>query len=229
MHLNRSRPGILLGTLVCAATLSITLGGCSTEAAIREPDVWARAALVPTFTPLPPSTATITPLPTPSPTAPYSTPTPDAYEAAGLPVRLEIPAIAVDAPIEHVGRLPTGAMDVPKIPADVAWFNESARPGQAGRPAVIAGHLDSPTGPAIFYKLRFLVPGDELAVTYENGSRYIFSVRSKERYAFDQAPIQRIFGEGPRRMVNLITCDGAWDRGHANYQQRLVIYTEMKQ
>jgi sortase (surface protein transpeptidase) len=206
----------------------VTLAGCGSGAAMAEPEAWARAALIPTFTPLPPPTATITPLPTPSPTAAYSTPTPDVFEAAGLPVRLEIPAIGVDAPIEHVGRLPTGAMDVPKIPENVAWFDESALPGQRGRPAVLSGHLDSPYGPAVFYKLRFLVPGDELAVTYENGARYVFAVRSKERYIHDQAPMQRIFSENPRRLLNLITCDGAWDRGQANYQQRLVIYTEMK-
>lgn len=190
---------------------------------------WARAALVPTFTPLPPATATITPLPSATATVPYVTSTPDPFEAAGPVVRLEIPAIGVDASVETVGRLPSGQMDVPKLPEDVAWFDESALPGQpAGRPAVIAGHLDSPFGPAVFYELRKLVPGDELAVTYQNGSRYVFEVVDKERYPFDRAPLDKIFGAHRDRMMNLITCDGAWDRGGANYQQRLVVYTKLR-
>jgi LPXTG-site transpeptidase (sortase) family protein len=143
--------------------------------------------------------------------------------------RLEIPAIGVDASVERVGRLPDGGMDVPKVPANVAWFNESALPGQdAGRAAVIAGHLDSPAGRAVFFDLRKLVPGDELAVTYANGSRYVFRVTKKERYVFDQMPLDKIFGSNPEPLLNLITCDGAWDRGRANYQQRLVIYSRLR-
>jgi LPXTG-site transpeptidase (sortase) family protein len=120
-------------------------------------------------------------------------------------------------------------MDVPKVPANVAWFNESALPGQdAGRAAVIAGHLDSPAGRAVFFDLRKLVLGDELAVTYANGDRYVFRVTKKERYVFDQMPLDKIFGSNPEPVLNLITCDGAWDRGRANYQQRLVIYSRFR-
>ena len=204
------------------------MAGCKAEAREPEPQKWARPALVATFTPLPPATATMTPLPSATPTVPYMTATPDEFEQAGLPVRLEIPAIKVDAVIEHVGRLPDGAMDVPHVPQDVAWFNESALPGQAGKPAVVNGHLDSRTGPAVLYDLRKLVPGDEIAVTYENGQAYIFVVEDKERYPFDQPPNQKIMGSNPRRMLNIITCDGAWDRGQSNYQQRLVVYSRLK-
>jgi sortase (surface protein transpeptidase) len=156
---------------------------------------------------------------------PYATPTPDEFEAAGLPVRLEIPAIGVDAAVEHRGRSPDGKMDDPELPADVAWFNESARPGQPGKPAVISGHLDSRSGPAVFWDLRKLVPGDELTVTYANGARYLFVVEDKERYLTDHVPAQKLMGRNPRRMLNLITCDGAWNRGAASYDQRLAVYT----
>ena len=129
---------------------------------------------------------------------------------------------------QKVGRLASGQMDVPRIAMNVAWFDESALPGQKDRPAVIAGHLDSPTGPAVFYKLRMLVPGDELLITYENGDRHVFVVDGKERYYDDDAPLSKIFGRNPGRTMNLITCDGAWDAGAANYQQRLVVYTRLK-
>lgn len=203
---------------------------CGGDAGTPEPDYpGVPVALAPTFTPLPAPTDTLTPLPSATPTQPYYTPTPDPFERAGPPVRVEIPALGVDAAVEQVGRLPNGAMDTPKDADNVAWFTESAIPGQAGTASVIAGHLDSPYGPAVFYRLRMLVPGDELAVTYADGSRHVFAVESKERYVYDSAPVEKIFGPSPRRTLNLITCDGAWDRGAANYQQRLVVYTRLKE
>jgi hypothetical protein len=189
----------------------------------------ARAELIPTFTPLPPATATITPIPSATATQPYVTATPDEFEAAGLPIVLEIPAIGVRASIEHVGRTPEQHVDVPKIPANVAWFNESALPGQNGKPAFINGHLDSAGGiEAVFFELRDLIPGDELAVTYENGDRHVFVVETKERYTLADIPYQRLYGAGSGRYLNLMTCDGAWDGADANYEQRLVIYTRYK-
>jgi sortase (surface protein transpeptidase) len=195
---------------------------------VPEPVGVARLALAATFTPLPPPTASLTPLPSATATVPYATPTPDEFEAAGVPVRLEIPAIGVDAAVENVGRLPNEQIDVPKLPGNVAWFHESALPGQTGKTSVVVGHLDSRTGPAVFWDLRKLVPGDELTVTYNNGARYVFTVEDKERYATDNLPRDKLLGKTPRRMLNLITCDGAWDRGVASYSQRLAVYTSYR-
>lgn len=225
---DRRPSGRALGTL-CALSMLLAGAGCQASAMAPEPEYGGlRAELVPTYTALPAPSATLTPLPSPTPTEVYRTPTPDIFETAGRPVRLEIPAIQVSTSIEQVGRLPNGQMDVPKIAQNVAWFDESALPGQKGRPAVVAGHLDSPTGPAVFYRLRMLVPGDEMVVTYENGDEHVFVVEGKERYLFDNAPLSKIFGRNPGRMLNLITCDGAWNSGAANYQQRLVVYTRLK-
>jgi hypothetical protein len=214
---------------IAALAVFVAVAGCSEPEAVQEPDYGGvRVAQVPTFTDLPPPTETITPLPSETPTASYNTPTPDRFQAAGPPVRLEIPAIGVDATFEQVGLLPNGAMDTPKIPDNVAWFDQSAIPGQSGKTAVVAGHLDSPYGPAVFYKLRMLVPGDEMAVTYASGEKQVFVVEAKERYIHDAAPLDKIYGSTTRRMMNLITCDGAWDRGAANYEQRLVVYAQLR-
>jgi LPXTG-site transpeptidase (sortase) family protein len=155
------------------------------------------------------------------------TPTPDQFEAAGLPVRLRIPAIDVDAPIEHVGLKDNNEMDVPKIARDVAWFKYGPLPGQVGN-AVINGHLDQATSKAVFFKLRQLIVGDEMVVTYSNGDEYVFVVDEKSRYGVESSPMGLITGPTNERRMNLITCDGAWDRGAANYSQRLVIFTHLK-
>ena len=217
-----------------AASLLVPLSAAACAAASVDvlPETtskWARAELEPTYTPLPAASETLTPPPTATATVPYQTPTPDPFQAAGVPVRLRIPAIGVDASVERTGRDKEGKVDVPKVSRNVAWFTESALPGQAGKTSVISGHLDDPYGPAVFYKLRMLVPGDEVEVTYENGERFVFVVEAKERYAFDRAPVQKVFGITARRMLNLITCDGAWNAGQANYGQRLVVYTRLKE
>jgi len=242
MRVRRSGPGAIgaapparptsaaWSALLVGLAIPMAAAACGGAEAATEPDYGGvRIALVPTFTDLPPPTETITPLPSETPLPVYHTPTPDRYEAAGPPVRLEIPAINVDATFEQVGLLPNGAMDTPKVPDNVAWFDQSAIPGQSGKTSVVAGHLDSPFGPAVFYKLRMLVPGDEMAVTYANGERQVFVVEAKERYIHDSAPLDKIYGSTPRRMMNLITCDGAWDRGALNYQQRLVVYTRLRE
>lgn len=229
-----ARSALAVRIALLAGALAVPLGAVACGVAGVEilPETttqWARAELEPTYTPLPASTETLTPPPTATATVPYQTATPDQFEAAGEPVRLRIPAVGIDAVVERTGRDSEGKVDVPKIARNVAWFNESALPGQAGKTSVVSGHLDDPYGPAVFYKVRMLVPGDEVEVTYESGKRFVFVVEAKERYAFDRAPVQKIFGSTARRMLNLITCDGAWNSGQANYNLRLVVYTRLKE
>src|SRR3982074_2524002 len=62
--------------------------------------------------------------------------------ARPVPMKLQIPSISVDSPVEQVGVDKSGNMDVPKQLADVAWYSPGVVPGQPGD-AVIAGHKDS--------------------------------------------------------------------------------------
>ena len=80
------------------------------------------------------------------------------YDQPALPVRLQIPAIGVSTPLVKLGRLPDGSLEVPKDWDTAGWYDGGPRPGQPG-PAVILGHVDSKTGPAVFYRLRALRPG----------------------------------------------------------------------
>lgn len=188
----------------------------------------------PTFVPtqVPAATATTMPSPTagqtavaalPSPTvAPTATPLP----VAGVPVRIVIPRLKIDADVEHVGLAPDGSMDVPQRFDTVGWYKLGARPGELGN-AVLAGHLDSKTGPAIFWRLKELQPGDEIIVTGDDGKDRHFVVRELENYPYDRAPLERIFGPTESVGLNLITCIGTFDRRAQNYDQRLVVYTTL--
>ena len=249
MRHDRYRP--LLAVLALVLLLTACGGDVAPTATIQPTAVPQAAAVTtapntPTITPsptLPPPTATATvaasptvvssptaavPTPTVAPTstpAPAPTATPVPATRAGLPVRLKIPALKVDAAVEQVGLTPEGAMDVPKEYANVGWFNQRARPGEPGN-AVVAGHVDSKTGKAVFWDVKKLKPGDEIVVAGDDGVERRFIVESSELYKGQEAPLGRIFGPTPDTRLTLITCEGVFDRRAQEYDSRRVIYAK---
>lgn len=143
------------------------------------------------------------------------------------PEILSIPALGIDAKVEKAGLLSDGTMDVPKNDQNTAWYKQGARPGEAGN-AVIAGHVDNKTGPAVFFNLKKLKSGDELFVSDANGKRKTFVVEKIESYPYNSAPIQSIFGRTDESRLNLITCTGTFDQSKKTHLERLVVYTKYK-
>jgi sortase (surface protein transpeptidase) len=144
-----------------------------------------------------------------------------------VPASIEIPAMDVNIEIEKVGRLKNGQMGVPKGFDTVGWFGEGARPGAPGN-AVMAGHVDSKTGPAVFYKLEDLDKGDEVIVKDKDGKTLTFVVTGKEKYDRKTAPVDKIFDYSYGSKLNLITCTGNFNRDEGTHEERLVVYTELK-
>lgn len=138
---------------------------------------------------------------------------------------LTIPRIGVSAEIVPVGITEEGNMATPPSPWKVGWYKFGAIPGELGK-VVLAGHLDSQDGPAIFWNLNQLQPGDRIEVT-SGGRTYTYVVTSSAIYPFNDAPVDEIFGSNNRPELVLITCDGTFDHGTHNYDQRLVVYTEL--
>jgi sortase (surface protein transpeptidase) len=165
------------------------------------------------------------PTPTMAPAPPEATTTP----ALGVPVRLIIPRIKVDAPIEEVGIAQNGDLATPtKNPWDgVGWYKNGAYPGAEGS-AVMNGHLDRPGGyPAVFWNLRYLRAGDRLTVQTASGQSLQFRVLRLASYPPQSAPVQNIFGMTGGRYLNLITCTGTWVPAQHQTTLRLVVYTEL--
>jgi LPXTG-site transpeptidase (sortase) family protein len=163
----------------------------------------------------------------PSLPAPQQTPVKVPTPQRGLvPKQLEIPTIHLKARVEKVGRLPSGAMDVPKAFDRVGLLYPAYLPGENGN-AVIDGHVDHYTGPAIFFYLKRLKPGDKVIVSEENKS-LIFIVKSVEAFNTGEAPLHRIFGPAHRPRLNLITCTGKFNKKTQEHDKRLVIFTEIE-
>jgi LPXTG-site transpeptidase (sortase) family protein len=147
-------------------------------------------------------------------------------ENISLPFRLKIPVIAVDAAIKQVGLTSAGAMDVPKGPDDVAWFNLGPIPGELGS-AVIDGHAGYKNNrSAVFDNLYKLQKGDKIYVTNQSGAINIFVVRSIERYD-PKANAGKVFSSNDGLShLNLITCTGVWDSVAKSHSQRLIVFTD---
>jgi LPXTG-site transpeptidase (sortase) family protein len=83
-------------------------------------------------------------------------------------VRVRIPALSVDAPVQQMGLDTAGAMEVPYSPGAVAWYGFTALPGTPGN-AVMSGHVDWLGARAVFYAIRTLQAGDTIEVTTSEG------------------------------------------------------------
>ncbi len=144
----------------------------------------------------------------------------------GLPIRLRIPKIKVDAAFEYVGVTSDGAMGVPKGPADVAWLNLGPRPGEKGV-AVVAGHFGWKNGiPAAFDNLSKLSKGDVVYVEDESGATTAFVVRELRTYGENEDASSVFDATDGRAHLNLITCEGIWNAAQKSYSDRLVVFTD---
>lgn len=142
-----------------------------------------------------------------------------------VPEKISIAAIGVEAKTLHLGITENGEMDVPKTVEDVSWFEPGYKPGENGR-AVIAGHVDGPNGPAVFWDLAELESGDEIIVESESG-RLTFRVYAMESIEVELADVQSIFGYRSSPELVLITCSGEYDYDNGTREERLIVYSEL--
>ncbi|WP_430788708.1 class F sortase [Virgibacillus flavescens] len=144
-----------------------------------------------------------------------------------IPKKIVIESLGVEAVVEGVGLLKDGKLSVPENYNKAGWYKAGAQPGEQGSSA-ISGHVTDPEGDAIFHDLNKLEAGDEVKVIGENGETRTFVVVDKAVYDLGKAPLKQIFGYTPRRMLNLITCTGDYIEEIDTFDQRLVVYTELK-
>lgn len=123
--------------------------------------------------------------------------------------------------------LTVGADGILPAPVDYAtagWHTRGPTPGQFG-PAVIAGHVDGPDGPAVFFRLGELVAGDIVSVAREDGTVARFTVDSVGRYPKAEFPTSLVYGNTTDRAeIRLITCGGAFDRTTGSYVDNIVVF-----
>jgi Sortase domain len=146
-----------------------------------------------------------------------------AAPVAARPVSVTIPAIGVHARLTPLGLTPDGALQVPTSPWIPGWYAGGPRPGDVG-PAIIAGHIDSLSGPGVFFRLRLLRPGDLVFVRRADGTVAVFRVYAERMYAKDRFPTAEVYGPTPDAELRLITCGGTFDAAVGSYLSNVVVY-----
>jgi len=138
------------------------------------------------------------------------------------PSTLSIPKIGVKAAIVAVGLKKNGAIQTPD-PGEIGWYRNGPKPGDPG-PAVLIGHVDTRTGPDVFYRLGELRPGDEILVGRADGTTARFLVGRLERHPKTALPTSRIWTKHNRPLLRLITCTGSFDHATGHYRDNLILY-----
>lgn len=142
----------------------------------------------------------------------------------GLPLRLQIPTLQVDANIAYMGLTADGDMDVPPDLINVGWYKFGTKPGEQGS-AVIAGHLEGTEDLGVFINLNKLRSGDLINVRNDRGELVSFTVRETRTYKQDERP-DEIFNKTDGSHLNLITCSGIWDNAKKRYSHRFVVFAD---
>ncbi|MBB5786632.1 class F sortase [Jiangella mangrovi] len=144
-----------------------------------------------------------------------------------VPVRVRIPAIGVDSALETLTREDDGRLAAPQDWQSAGWFAGGPVPGAPG-PAVIAGHVDSPSGPAVFARLARLRPGDRVEVELSDGRTAGFEVDGSHTVPQADFPTDEVYGPVPDRQLRLITCH-TFDEAAGHYVDNLVVFATLAQ
>jgi Sortase domain len=151
------------------------------------------------------------------------------YRGTPVPVRLEIARIGVSTGLQRLGRDHHGAVEVPSGPhkwEEAGWYAPGTRPGDPGS-AVILGHVDSKRGPAVFYRLRELRPGDDITVTRADGSAVHFTVDRTEQYPKRRFPTDDVYYPTLTPELRLVTCGGQFDRAWGHYLDNVIVFASL--
>ncbi|WP_240969653.1 class F sortase [Actinacidiphila epipremni] len=149
-------------------------------------------------------------------------PLPDA-----VPLRLDIPSVGIHAPLVPRG-LKDGAVDPPPYATpDVAgWWSDGPRPGTAGA-AIVVGHVDTETSPAVFFGLSAITRGALIDIPRSDGTTAEFAVEAVELQQKSHFDPTRVYGSTPRPDLRLITCGGTFDKSTQTYSANVVIYATL--
>lgn len=158
-----------------------------------------------------------------SPTLQVPVSTSSAGKAVTDPVHVSVPRIGIDSSLQRLGLLKDGSLQSPTKWGVAGWYARGVRPGEIG-PAVVAGHVDSTEGPAVFFKLRQMRTGDQIVVTEQDGSTIHFTVTDVRSYPKKMFPTAAVYGPTALPELRLITCTGDFDRAAASYLSNLVVF-----
>lgn len=138
------------------------------------------------------------------------------------PTSITIPKINVSSSLVAVGLRRDGTMQTPNSPNVAGWYDLAPTPGELG-PAIIVGHVDSMDGPAIFWRLRELQPGDIIQISRADSTTVKFKIDAVKQFPQSNIPTQQIYGNLDYSGIRLITCGGVFNTSTRHYSDNTVV------
>ncbi|QKW30747.1 class F sortase [Streptomyces similanensis] len=160
---------------------------------------------------------------------PKTSASPDGEELPrSQPKRISIPDIGVDAPFTNLSIGASGQLDAP--PADdtnlVGWFQGGVSPGERGA-AIVVGHVDTKTGPAVFANLSTLEPGSLIDITRSDGVVASFKIDTVDTFSKADFPNDEVYADTSDPELRLITCGGSYNRTAQDYESNVVVFAHL--
>jgi sortase (surface protein transpeptidase) len=149
--------------------------------------------------------------------------TPAGSEQRAPPVRIWIPSIGVRTRLVRLGVNPDGTLQVPTDFSIAGWYALGPGPGQPGA-AVIAGHVDSTEGPAVFYRLGELARGDTVRIALADRTEVRFRVYAVREYPKSAFPTSLVYPGTAAPELRLVTCGGSFDDQTGHYLDNVVVF-----
>ena len=146
--------------------------------------------------------------------------------AVSQPVRLVIPSLGLSTSVGTVGLQPDGQVQVPTSIHTVSWYRDGPTPGSLGS-SVILGHVDSYTGPGVFFYLRDVTAGSLIRLRLADGQVLSFTVTRVVQYAKADFPDQLVYGPRGTRALNLVTCGGVFNHATGHYESNIVVFSTL--
>ncbi|WP_326738058.1 class F sortase [Streptomyces sp. NBC_01022] len=147
---------------------------------------------------------------------------------APRPLRVDIPALHVSAPLVDLTLDDRGKLGVPD-PAErnlAGWYRDGVTPGSPGT-AVVVAHVDTPTGPAAFAGLDTLRPGATVDVRRTDRTVATFRIYAIEEFEKSDFPSSRVYGPAKDAQLRLLTCGGTYDPAAGGYQSNVVAFARL--
>lgn len=210
-------------SFIIAIVMTLLFVGCSTRPSAEvKPEVLPKNQPTQEMAPLQPKTESLPP----SAASSIAVKSEKAVPTGIIPNKILIPSVRIQTSVEPVGVLDNGQMEVPESTERVGILMNGVKAGEQGN-AVIAGHVDNYTGPAVFYGLKKLKKDDPIILSDASGKYLVYKVLSVESFKTAEAPIDRVFGKTDESRLNLITCTGKYDRKKKEHEKRLIVFARL--
>ena len=145
-------------------------------------------------------------------------------DPTAIPRQIRIPSLGIDAPVDEVGLLGDGLVEVPRDVSRTGWYRYSQVAGSQEGSTVIVGHKDGvDQGRGAFYSLDALTLDDIVVVETDAGERLRYRVVARESFDKQVVPLADLFSGAGSHRLTLITCGGPFDATTLGYTDNVVV------